>query len=275
MDVVFQRAQLKKKVPDLKHYLQRKSKMTSQRIESVAKALRILLLFEFNKSEWGVTEIARELGMQKSTVYRLLATMQELGFVRKSNDGSVYRLGLSLFELGNVVANSFDFRGTAVVYMRKLADQCGESVNLGVLNDHEVMSVEAVETQNSLKPTIMIGGQAPLYCTGIGKVLLAFLPADEREQIIKGIYFQKFTKQTIVDCKRLEEELELTRKRGYAIDKMEHEIGITCAVVGALSISGPSVRLTPERLARCSELVMTTAGQISHDLGYQPSLKIG
>jgi DNA-binding IclR family transcriptional regulator len=146
MDVVFQRAQLKKKVPDLKHYLQRKSKMTSQRIESVAKALRILLLFEFNKSEWGVTEIARELGMQKSTVYRLLATMQELGFVRKSNDGSVYRLGLSLFELGNVVANSFDFRGTAVVYMRKLADQCGESVNLGVLNDHEVMSVEAVET---------------------------------------------------------------------------------------------------------------------------------
>jgi DNA-binding IclR family transcriptional regulator len=259
--------------------------MASQRIESVAKALRILLLFKFNKSEWGVTEIVRELGMQKSTVYRLLATMQELGFVRKSNDGSAYRLGLSLFELGSVVANSFDFRDTAVVYMRKLAEQCGETVHLGVLNDREVMSIEAVETQSSLKPTIMIGGRAPLYCTGIGKALLAFLPADEREQIIKGIHFQKFTKQTIVDCKRLEEELELTRKRGYAIDKMEHEIGITCAaapifdfsgaVIGSLSISGPSVRLTPERLAKCSELVMTTAGQISRNLGYQASLKIG
>jgi IclR family KDG regulon transcriptional repressor len=259
--------------------------MVSQRIESVAKALRILLLFKFNKSEWGVTEIARELGMQKSTVYRLLTTMQAFGFIRKSDDGSAYRLGLSLFELGSVVANSFDFRDTAVVYMRKLAEQCGESIHLGILSDHEVMSIEAVETQSSLKPTIIIGGRAPLYCTSIGKALLAFLPADERAAIIKSINFKKFTKQTIVNCKRLEEELELTGKRGYAIDKIEHEIGITCVaapifdfsgtVMGALSISGPSVRLTPERLAKCSELVMTTAGQISRDLGYQASLKIG
>jgi IclR family KDG regulon transcriptional repressor len=259
--------------------------MASQRIESVAKALTILLLFKFNKSEWGVTEISRELGMQKSTVYRLLTTMLEFGFVRKSDDGSAYRLGLSLFELGNVAANSFDFRDTVVAYMRKLAEQCGESVHLGVLSDQEVMSIEAVETRSSLKPTIIVGGRAPLYCTGIGKALLAFLPAEERMAIIKTINFKKFTKQTIIDSKLFEEELELTRKRGYAIDKMEHEIGITCvaaplfdcngAVVGSLSISGPSVRLTPERLAKCSELLMTTVGQISRDLGYQASLKIG
>jgi IclR family KDG regulon transcriptional repressor len=161
--------------------------MASQRIESVAKALRILLLFKFNKFEWGVTEIARELGMQKSTVFRLLATMQEFGFVRKSDDGSAYRLGLSLFELGNVVSNSFDFRDAAVAYMRKLAKQCGESVRLGIFSDNEVMSIEAVEAQSSLKSSIIVGRRAPLYCTSIGKALLAFLPAVEREQIIKNI----------------------------------------------------------------------------------------
>jgi IclR family KDG regulon transcriptional repressor len=253
--------------------------MASQRIESLAKALTILRLFKINKTEWGVTEIARELDMQKSTVYRLLATMQEFGFVRKCEDGITYRLGLSLFELGSVVSNSFVFRDIADSYMHKLSERCGESVHLGVLSDNEVMSIEGVESQSPLKSTIIVGKRAPLYCTSIGKALLAFLPESERKEIIKNIHFEKFTEQTIVDPQALEDELELTRKHGYAIDNMEHDFGITCvaapifgyggALVGSLSVSGPSVRLTPERLPEYSELVMATAQDISKDLGYK------
>jgi DNA-binding IclR family transcriptional regulator len=253
--------------------------MASQRIESVAKALTILNLFTVNKPEWGVTEIARELDMQKSTVCRLLTTMQEFGFVRKSEDGINYRLGLTLFELGSVVSNSFDIRDIAVAYMHKLSEQCGESVHLGILSDNEVMSIEGVESQSPLKSTIIVGKRAPLYCTSIGKALLAFLPEGERDQIIKNIHFEKFTGQTIVDSKVLGEELDLTRKRGYAIDNEEHDLGIACvaapifdsggSIVASLSISGPTVRLTPERLPECIELVLTTTKDISKDLGYR------
>jgi IclR family transcriptional regulator, KDG regulon repressor len=253
--------------------------MASQRIESLAKALTILRLFKINKTEWGVTEIARELDMQKSTVYRLLATMQEFGFVRKCEDGITYRLGLSLFELGSVVSNSFVFRDIADPYMRKLSERSGESVHLGVLSDNEVMSIEGVESQSPLKSSIIVGKRVPLYCTGIGKALLAFLPENKRQEIIKNIHFEKFTKQTIADSRALEEELELTWKRGYATDKEEHDLGIACvaapifgyggALEGSLSISGPSVRLTPEKLPEYSELVMATAQDISKDLGYK------
>jgi IclR family KDG regulon transcriptional repressor len=258
--------------------------MLSQRIESVAKALTILNLFTVKKQEWGVTEIARELDMQKSTVYRLLATMQEFGFVRKNEDGSAYRLGLNLFELGSIVSNSFDFHDIAVAYMHKLSEQCGESVHLGILSDNEVMSIEGVESQSPLKSTIIVGKRAPLYCTSIGKALLAFLPEDERGKIIDGIRFEKFTEQTIVDRQALEEELERTWKRGYAIDNEEHDLGISCVaapvfdsrgtIVASLSISGPTVRLTPEQLPKLSELAKATAGDISKDLGYRAPYKL-
>ncbi len=259
--------------------------MASQRIESVAKALTILMLFKTNKTEWGVTEIACELGMQKSTVYRLLSTMQEFGFVRKNGEGTAYRLGLRIFELGSVVSNSFDFRDIAVSYMHKLSEQCGETIHLGILNDNEVMSIEAVEAQSSLKSAIIVGKRAPLYCTSVGKALLAFLPTEERKQIIQSIHFEKFTEHTIINQDALEKELELIREQGYAIDNMEHVIGITCAaapifdavgtVVGSLSISGPSVRLDPQRLSECVKFVLATAKDISKDLGYKAiSLKI-
>jgi IclR family KDG regulon transcriptional repressor len=257
--------------------------MLSQRIESVAKALTILNLFTVKKQEWGVTEIARELDMQKSTVYRLLTTMQEFGFVRKSEDGVSYRLGLTLFELGSVVSNSFDIRDIAVAYMHKLSEQCGESVHLGIFSDNEVMSIEGVESQSPLKSTIIVGKRAPLYCTSIGKALLAFLPEGERDKIVGNIRFEKYTGQTIVDSKALGEELELTRRRGYAIDNEEHDLGITCVaapifdsrgtIAASLSISGPSVRLTPEQLPKYIELVLATVNDISKDLGYRATYK--
>jgi IclR family KDG regulon transcriptional repressor len=251
--------------------------MISQRIESVAKALTILLLFKINKPNWGVTEIARELGMQKSTVYRLLATMEEFGVVRKTRDGRNYRLGMRLFELGSVVANTFDLRDIALSYLYKVSEQSGETVHLGVLNDNEAMSIEAVDGRNTLKSSILIGKKTPIYCTSVGKAILAFLALESQKEIIEKINFTKFTDKTIVDPKTLAAELELTRKRGYAVDNMEHEVGVRCIaapiwdstdkVVASLSISGPSIRLTETTIPELAQLIMATTKEISKELG--------
>ncbi|NPV51967.1 MAG: IclR family transcriptional regulator [Firmicutes bacterium] len=251
--------------------------MTLHRIESVAKALQILTLFGIDKPKWRVTEIARELGMQKSTVHRLLATMQEYGFVRKDTEGAHYSLGLRIFELGSLVFSTLDLRNIAVSYLHKLSNQCGETVHIGVLNEVEVMSIESVETQSGLKSTIIVGKRAPLYCTGVGKALLAFLPADERNKIIDRLQFQKFTANTIIDKEVLTKELDDIRSRGYAVDNMEHEVGVRCIaapiwdrtgkVVASLSVSGPSIRITEERIPELARLVVSTTKDISAELG--------
>lgn len=251
--------------------------MVSQRIESVAKALTILTLFKINKPEWGITELARELGMQKSTVYRLLATMQELGFVRKTREGTNYRLGMRVFELGSVVANTFDLRDIALSYLHKISEQTGETVHLGVLNETEVISIETVDGSNTLKSSILIGKRTPLYCTSVGKAILAFQSPQEQKEIIKKINFIKFTDNTIINPQAFVTELELTRKRGYAVDEMEHEVGVSCIaapiwdstgkVLASLSVSGPSIRIAKEKIPELAQLIMKTTKDISKELG--------
>jgi IclR family KDG regulon transcriptional repressor len=255
----------------------KESKMGSQRIESVAKALTILTLFKFNKPEWGVTEIARELGMQKSTVFRLLATMQEFGFVRKTREGTGYRLGMRVFELGSVVANTFDLRDIALSYLHKISEQTGETVHLGVLNETDAMSIETVDGSNTLKSSILIGKRTPVYCTSVGKAILAFQSPQVQKEIIEKTNFVRFTDNTIVDPEAFTAELELTFKRGYAVDDMEHEVGVRCIAapiwdsygkaLASLSVSGPSIRITKAKIPELAELIMRTTREISQELG--------
>jgi IclR family KDG regulon transcriptional repressor len=251
--------------------------MVSQRIESIAKALTILGLFNFRKPEWGVTEIARELGMQKSTVFRLLATMQEFGFIRKAEAGTGYRLGIRLFELGGVVATSFDLRDIALTYLHKIAEQTGETVHLGILNETDTISIETVDGQNTLKSSVLLGKRIPLYCTSVGKAILAFRSPQEQKEIISKINFIKFTDNTIIHPEAFEVELELTRRRGYAVEDMEYEVGVRCVaapiwnssgkVVASLSISGPSIRITHAKIPELAQLVVKATKKISKELG--------
>jgi IclR family KDG regulon transcriptional repressor len=249
----------------------------SQRIESLAKALTILNLFKFNKPEWGVTEIARELGMQKSTVFRLLATLQEFGIVRRAKIGTGYRLGIRLFELGNVVSASFDLRDVALSYLRKIAAQTGETVHLGIINETDVIFIESVAGRNTLKSSVLLGERIPLYCIGVGKAILAFRSLQEQKEIINKIDFIKFTDNTIVNPEAFEVEMELTRRRGYAVDDMEHEVGVRCIAVpiwdssgqaaAALSISGPSIRITHSKISELAQLAVQATREISQELG--------
>jgi IclR family KDG regulon transcriptional repressor len=186
-------------------------------------------------------------------------------------------LGMRIFELGSVVANTFDLRDIALSYLHKLSEQTGETVHLGVLTETDIMSIEAVNGQSTLKSTILIGKRTPLYCTSVGKAILAFQPPQIQNEIIDKTNFIKFTENTIVDREALIAELKLTYQRGYAVDDMEHEIGVRCIaapiwdasghVVASLSVSGPSIRINEVKIPELAQLVIRTTGEISKELG--------
>jgi IclR family KDG regulon transcriptional repressor len=179
--------------------------------------------------------------------------------------------------LGNVVATTFDLRDIALTYLRKIAAQTGETIHLGIINETDVIFIESVAGRNTLKSSVLLGERTPLYCTGAGKAILAFRSLWEQKEIINKIDFIKFTDNTIVHPEAFEVEIELTRGRGYAVDDMEHEVGVRCIaapiwdsssqVVASLSISGPSIRITHAKIPELAQLVVKATREISKELG--------
>jgi len=247
-------------------------------IQSLEKAINILYLFSHKKHTWGITEIAKALNMQKSTVFRLVDTMVKNGIMRKTNDNQRYRLGLKLFELGGVVFSEFHLKDIANKYIHDLSEKCGETVHMGILNETSILSIESSDTRNSLRPAILIGKTSPLHCTGIGKALFAFLDKTEQNELLNKITLDKYTNNTITKFELFVIELENIRERGYAVDDMEHEFGVRCIaapifdhtnkVIASLSISGPSVRVTPEKDEYLASQLIDICKTISTELGF-------
>lgn len=249
------------------------------KIQSLERALKIVGLFSEDKPEWGITEISNALGLHKSTVHRLVSTLEEQGFLRQDPATSRYSLGLRLIVLGNVAISSLDIRKMALPWMEKLRSEVGETVHLGVLDDGEVISIEGAETRQALRPVFHIGKRAPLHCTAVGKAIMAFLPDEEIDRIIRVRGLKKFTERTITEVDVLKASLAEIRRLGFSVDDIEHEEGIRCVgapirdydgtVVASLSISGPSVRIRVERIPELSRVVKDVAAKISAQLGYR------
>ena len=247
-----------------------------QQIKSVEKAIRILEAFSDNDFEMSLSEISKKIDMPKATVYRIIETLKNNGLIDQRSDNGKYKLGLKLFELGSLVFKKLKLREVALPYMEALSKKCGETIHLGILQGDEVISIENCESSFDLRSNIYIGKRAPLYCTGVGKVLLAFLPPDEISKILKNKR-KKYTKNTIVEKKKLEKELKKIREEGFAIDNMEHEEGIRCIaapirnhedkVIASISISGASIRITEEKIPQLALMVKETADNISRKLG--------
>lgn len=253
--------------------------MKQDGVQSLRRAIEILLLLgSEGKTEWGVTDIGRELGLPKSTVHRLLSTLEAYGLVEQNPETALYRLGLRLFELGSVVLKNMNLRRIALPIIQELSARCGETVHLGVLSDWEVLSIEEAESPLTLKATVYIGKRAPLHCTAVGKALLAFLKENELEAIIAAKGLKKYTENTITDPALLKEHLSQIRARGFAVDNEEHELGVRCVgapvfdhegkVVASISASGPSFRITEDRVNELALEVIAAAQRISGALGY-------
>jgi DNA-binding IclR family transcriptional regulator len=250
-------------------------------IQALDRALEVLLLFQQEKRELGVTEIAAKLGYYKSTVYRVLATLERRGFVQQNELTGKYWLGLRVYALGLLCNRLMGLRDMVKPWLRELGEKYQETVHLAVLNDNrekgaEIIVIDKVETNHSLSLTPPFGSSSPAHCSGVGKVLLAYSDRGWVYRVLGQASLVRFTDNTITDWGELEKELDRIRRAGYALDNEEIEVGLRCVaapifgpsgtVVAALSISGPTSRLTDQRLPELIAGVMETARAISNRL---------
>jgi len=252
--------------------------MEKKIIQSIDRALQVLELFSLEKPEWGVTEISKTLNIYKSNVHNILTTLVERGFVIKDSKTDKYKLSIKFFELGSVVIKNLNLRKIAHPYMEKLLKEFNETVHLGILVEEEILSIEQEESGQSLSPRIFIGKRAPLYCTGVGKAIMAYLSKDKVSAIVEGKGLKKYTENTITNKEELEKEFLKIRKQGYSVDNMEHEEGVRCVagpirdytgkVSASLSVSGPAFRISENNIPNIAKKVKEYCDCISEEMGY-------
>ena len=248
-------------------------------LKSVERALQILEAFTLDQYELTTTEIAQKVSLPKGSIYRFLNVLLKRRFLVKDPQTGKYRLGIKVFELGSIVWKGMSLRRVAFPLIEELSRWSGETVHLGVRDGYEVVSIEGTESDQSLRTVLPVGKRVCLHSTGIGKAILAFLPDKEFEEIIEQKGLPVFTPNTIRDRDRLWEEVRTIRNRGYAVDNEENEMGVRCVaapirdhsgqVIASISISGPSIRITDEKIPSLARRVIEVCKAISESLGYK------
>jgi DNA-binding IclR family transcriptional regulator len=248
-------------------------------LKSVEKALQILESFTMDHPEFTVSELAEKLSIPKVSIYRFLKVLMQKGFVKQNSSTRKYHLGLKVFELGSVVLRNMELRKIAFPLIEKLSEKSGETVHLGILDDSMVVSIEGAESEYALRISLPIGKRVYIHSTGIGKAILAFLPDEMIDMIIREKGLPGFTKNTITSTKELKKEIQLIRQSGYAFDNEENETGIRCVaapifdyldrVIASISISGPSIRINNDRIDALAQMVLETSHEISAALGHR------
>ena len=245
-------------------------------VPAVERALDILE-YLVRGGEASFTEIYTELGLPKSSAYQILYTLEDRGYLRRTGDTGKYVLGLKLFEMGTKAASLVDVRAEAIPVLRRLVEQTGETCNLGVLDGSEGVYLAKVEGNRPVRLNSWEGKRMPLHCTSIGKALLAWQKPETLERLLSRIRLTKYTDETITDRAGLLENLELIRKRGWALDDQENESHIRCVaapvvnvegdVLAAISISGLATQFDGQYLLDLAEKVVAACRQLSCKLG--------
>lgn len=249
-------------------------------VESVLKAFRIMELFTYEQPRLTLAEIARRMDMPKSTIHNLLSTLKSIDCIEKLDDDT-YALGLGFLPLTQYLRVNVEIRDRAAPLLRDLADACGESVYLAVLERTRCRFIYVIETSHRLQARSALGGVSPMHSSGIGKAILAFLPEDVVDDIIKQTGLPSFTSRTIVSRAKLRKEMELTRARGYSRDCSENEERTYCVgapildahgePIAGFSVSGLDPDIVEGKLASIAACVTYTALEISRRMGYVPS----
>lgn len=243
---------------------------------TVTKALQILDLLGEEGKELGLSDCARRLRMNKSTVYRLLNTLKQCGYVRQNPNNEKYFLGMQVFRLALSLWKGIGLAELAEPHLRSLAAESGETVNLVVLDQGDCLYVKTIEGAQSVRMVAHIGMRDCLHSVSAGKAILAHLPKAEVVDILREKGMPQRTERTITDELALFRHLDEVRNRGYSIDNEENEEGCSCVGApvfdasgrpnAAISIAGPTFRLTESRIDELGGKVATTARRISEEL---------
>lgn len=248
-------------------------------VQSVDRTLSILELISDYDEGLGITEIGKKIDLHKSTVHRLLGTLIYKDFVEQDPITNKYRISLKLYELGSKRIKDLDILNVSKPYTKKLMEELNEVVHLVIRDKNDIVYIDKVEADNTIRMASSIGRRSPLYCTSVGKAILAFLEEEEVKEVWENSDIKALTKNTITDFEEFKEELYKIRKQGYAEDDEENELGVRCIgapifnynneVEGAISISGPTIRVTKDKVEDISEKVKKYSMLISKSLGYK------
>jgi DNA-binding IclR family transcriptional regulator len=246
-------------------------------VQSVDRAISVLEILA-RAGDARVTDVAAELGVHKSTAFRLLTALEDRGLVEQDRDRGKYRLGFGILRLAGAVSGRMDIHRYGRPVCERLARDLGETVNIAVVHAHYAVNVDQVQGPAAISAYNWVGQLTPLHATSSGKVLLANLDRAHREKLLADAGLPRFTRATITSPTRLEKELTAARERGYAMTVEEYEKGLNALaapvrgpygrVVAAVSASGPAYRLTRERMGQVAPTLIAGADEISHFLGF-------
>ncbi|HEY4048142.1 MAG TPA: IclR family transcriptional regulator [Acidobacteriaceae bacterium] len=244
-------------------------------LQSLDRAVAVLEVLGERDTPLSLAEVCHHMSLHKSTAHRLLMVLERSALIERTPENR-FRLGLKLYELGNRAVEQVDLRARVHPYFRRLAAQVGETVHLSVLQKTSVVYLDKVEPNRRVCMTSKTGSSNPVYCTSMGKAMLAFQPPEVTDQIISKIRFVRFTHKTLVSKEALLKALETVRRRGYAIDDQEIELGVRCVgapifdekqrAIAAVSVSGPASRITPQSVPEIVEHLLRCCREISSSL---------
>lgn len=248
-------------------------------IEALARGLEVLSLFSVERPALSLSQIVETLQLNKSTAYRVLSTLEALGYLEQDSATRLYRPGLRVLQLGFTAVNSLEIRQIARPHLEKLSQELGETVSLAVLDGFRTVYVDRVRNQSIVGVTLGVGSSLPAHCSSLGQVLLANLPAAELDALLAANELTAYTPKTLTSPEALRAKLADIRQRGYAIGDEELAPGLRAVsaplrnaagrAVAAVNVTGSTERITPQRLdEEIIPALLKSVGRISTALGY-------
>jgi DNA-binding IclR family transcriptional regulator len=246
-------------------------------VQSVDRAVSVLEILA-QRGEAGVSEVAGEIDVHKSTAFRLLGALEARGLVEQAAERGKYRLGFGIVRLAGAVTGRLDLTQQGREVCERLSEEIGETVNIAVLQEHYAVNLYQVRGPGAVGTHNWVGQLTPVHATSSGKILLAHLSPKERAEVLAASGLPKLTPRTLTSRTKLEKNLTEARERGYAVTMEELEIGLHAMaaavrshhgeVIAAISASGPAYRFTEERMHELAPLLVKGAEEISRRMGY-------
>jgi IclR family KDG regulon transcriptional repressor len=261
--------------------LQRMSKAPVERyrIHVIDRAAQILDCFGFDHQELSVSEIGAKTGLHRSTAHRILMALEYNDLIKQNPSTGKYHLGIKLFKLGHQAVSQLNLREICRPFLSRLMNDTKETIHLAVLDDDQVLYLDKVEGPHALRMPSRVGRHIPTYCTSLGKAMLSCLDDQEVKSILRRQTLKPHTENTVKNINQLLADLGSVRKRGYAVDNEEIEIGLRCVgaplrdytggMVGAISVAAPSARLSEKNTPVIGRMVIAIAAGISEKLGFE------